>query len=285
MDAMRETSLARKLLAALFAVVLLAGCASDPDIRSEQLAQADQGFSDIDVDIDPLEGLNRFFFAINDMLDTVAFRPLAATYRVLLPQFFRDAVQSFLRNLDTPVTLGNDLLQGSFDRAGTTLMRFAINTTVGVAGLWDAADNFGYPYHKEDFGQTLGVWGVGPYPYLVLPVFGPSTARDGIGLAADTFMDPLFYLLPTELSLARTAVQGIDFRSRNIETIEELRRDSIDFYARIRSVYLQRRVDEINNGETPDDESPAPGLSGDVPGESQFSIFDDWPEEGSAEAE
>ncbi len=237
MDAIRETSLTRRLLAALFAVVLLAGCANDPDIRSDQLAQADQsGFEDVDVDNDPLEGFNRFIFAINDMLDTVAFRPLAATYRVLLPQFFRDAVRSFLRNLDTPVILANDLLQGSFDRAGTTLTRFAINTTVGVAGLWDAADSFGYPYHNEDFGQTLGVWGVGPYPYLVLPVFGPSTARDGIGLAADTFMDPLFYLLPTELSLARTAVQGIDFRSRNIETIEELRRDSIDFYARIRSV-------------------------------------------------
>ncbi len=283
MGAIRETSLVRRLLAALFAVVLVAGCASDPDLRSDQLAQADQGFSDIDVDVDPLEGLNRFFFAINDMLDTVAFRPLAATYRVLLPQFFRDAVRSFLRNLDTPVILGNDLLQGSFDRAGTTLMRFAINTTVGVAGLWDAADKFGYPYHNEDFGQTLGVWGVGPYPYLVLPVFGPSTARDGIGLVADTFMDPLTYIAPLELSLARTAVRGIDFRSRNIETIEELRRDSIDFYARIRSVYLQRRVDEINNGETPDDAAPAPGLSGDVPGENQFSIFDEWPEEGSAE--
>lgn len=282
MDGIGLRDLARKLLAVIFAATLMVGCASNNGSGPEQLAQSDEAFSDVDVDIDPLEGLNRFIFAFNDMLDTVLFRPLAATYRVLLPQFIRDSVRSFLRNISTPVILANDLLQGSFDRAGTTLTRFAINTTAGVGGLWDAADEFGYPYHDEDFGQTLGVWGVGAYPYLVVPILGPSSGRDAVGLIVDSFIDPLTYLVDDEVLLTRRFVQGIDFRSRNIETLEELRRDSVDFYARIRSVYLQRRVDEINNGEPSDDVGP--GLSGDDPGENQFSIFDEWAaeEEGAA---
>ena len=267
-----ENNLLKALLAAVLSVALLAGCASDRDLREDQFAQS-SGLSDVDMDIDPLEGLNRFTFAINDFLDTVVFRPLAATYRVLLPQFVRDSVRSFLRNVNTPVILANDLLQGSWDRAETTLTRFAINTTVGVGGLWDAADDFGYPFHEEDFGQTLGVWGVGPYPYVVLPILGPSTARDGVGIAVDSFLDPLNYVLDDEILLGRRLAEGIDFRSRNIETIEDLRRDAVDFYARIRSVYLQRRVDEINNGET-DDSLPTPGLTGEDPAESQFGIGD-----------
>ena len=266
-----ENSFLRPLLAAFLSLFLLVGCASDGEMRDDQMAQS-EGFSDVDQDIDPLEGLNRFTFAINELLDTVVFRPLAATYRVLLPQFMRDSIRSFLRNINTPVILANDLLQGSWDRAETTLTRFAINTTVGVGGLWDAADGFGYAYHDEDFGQTLGVWGVGPYPYVVLPVLGPSTARDGVGIIVDSYIDPLTYLVDDEVLLARRALEGIDFRSRNIETLDELKRDSVDFYARIRSVYLQRRVDEINNGE-PDDAMPVPGLSG-TPGESQFSNFE-----------
>ena len=265
-----QNGLLRAVFAAVLSLSLLAGCASD---RDGQLAQSDAAFSDLEEDIDPIEGLNRFTFAINELLDTVVFQPLAATYRVLLPQFVRDSIRSFLRNLNTPVTLANDLLQGSWDRAETTLTRFAINTTVGVGGLWDAADEFGYPYHSEDFGQTLGVWGIGPYPYVVLPILGPSTARDGIGIAVDSYFDPLSYVLSQEVQLARRGIEGIDFRSRNIETIEELKRDAVDFYARIRSVYLQRRVDEINNGE-PDENYPAPGLSEEEPGEDQFSSFE-----------
>lgn len=262
----------RKLLAALFALVLLAGCASDPQ-SADQLASADQEAGEIDIDIDPLEAPNRFIFAFNDMLDTLAFKPLAATYRFILPEFARDSIRSFLRNISTPVILANDLLQGSFERAGTTLLRFVINTTVGVGGLWDAADEFGYPYHDEDFGQTLGVWGVGPYPYVMIPILGPSTGRDAVGRIADTFLDPLTYFVDEEILLGRLLLEGIDFRSRNIETLDELRSDAIDYYARIRSVYLQRRVDAINNGE-PSDAYPAPGLSGDEPDDDQLSTFE-----------
>lgn len=268
-----DNTLLKSLLAAMLSVFLLVGCASDGDFQGDQFAQSEDGFSDVDEDVDPLEGLNRFSFAFNQLLDTFVYRPLAATYRVLLPQFMRDSIRSFLRNLNTPVILANDLLQGSFDRAGTTLARFAINTTAGVGGLYDAAEDFGYPYHDEDFGQTLGVWGVGPNPYLVNPILGPSTLRDTVGLIVDSFFDPLGYVLDDEVLLARAFVKGIDFRSRNIESIEDLQRDAVDFYARLRSVYLQRRVDEINNGEI-DENLPAPGLTMDDPAESQFGSFE-----------
>jgi len=281
MKAESGTRTAGRWLAALFGVFLLAGCATDQEAGEpgdEQWAQS-EGTLNLDQDVDPLEGANRFLFAFNDMLDTLAFQPLAATYRVILPDMVRDSIRSFLRNLRTPVILANDLLQGSWDRAETTLVRFAINTTVGVGGLWDAADEFGYAYHDEDFGQTLGVWGVGPYPYLVVPIIGPSTGRDVAGIIVDSYLDPMSYFVGDEIILGRRALEGIDFRSRNIETIEELRADSIDFYARIRSVYLQRRVDEINNGE-PSDEYPSPGLSEEEeleeekPGEDQLSTFE-----------
>jgi phospholipid-binding lipoprotein MlaA len=129
----------------------------------------------------------------------------------------------------------------------------------------------GYDYHDEDFGQTLGVYGVGSYPYLVLPVLGPSTARDGVGMLVDSYLDPLGYVVDDEIQFGRRLVSGIDFRARNIENLEELKRDSIDFYARIRSVFLQRRVDEINNGER-SDSYPAPGLSWDGIDDDQLSI-------------
>lgn len=263
----------RRILSAVFVLFLLAGCAGTSGPTGSQFAQSSGGVAAVDRDIDPIEGVNRFIFAFNEFLDTFIFQPLAATYRVILPDGVRDSVRNFLRNLNTPVTLANDVMQGSWDRAEVTLARFVINTSVGVGGLFDAADSMGYDYHDEDFGQTLGVYGVGSYPYLVLPVFGPSTARDATGLLVDSFLDPLTYVADDEILLGRRLVQGIDFRARNIENIEELKRDSIDYYARIRSVFLQRRVDEINNGER-EDTYPAPGLTGDDFDDGQLSTFE-----------
>jgi len=263
----------RRVLSAVLALFLLAGCAGTAGPNSSQFAQSGSGVAAVDRDIDPVEGVNRFIFAFNEFLDTFVFQPLAATYRVILPDGVRDSVRNFLRNLNTPVILANDVMQGSWDRAEITLARFVINTSIGVGGLFDAADSMGYDYHDEDFGQTLGTYGVGSYPYLVLPILGPSTARDTTGLIIDTFLDPLGYVVDDEIMLGRRFVQGIDFRARNIENIEELKRDSIDYYARIRSVYLQRRVDEINNGERVD-EYPAPGLTGDEFDDGQLSTFE-----------
>ena len=209
---------------------------------------------------DPLETPNRLVFAFNEMLDVVVLQPAAATYRFLLPDGVRDSVRNFMRNLRSPVTLLNDVFQGEESRAGTTLKRFAINSTIGIAGLFDVADGMGYSFHEEDFGQTLGTYGVGEGFYLVLPVLGPSSARDGFGRVVDHFTDPLTYLLSRDIRLARFAVEGVDTRSRNIENVEELRRDSVDFYARVRSLYRQTRQNEINNGELFDD-SDFPGAS------------------------
>lgn len=220
-------------------------------------------------DNDPLETVNRFTFAFNDAVDTMIIRPAAVTYRFLVPDPVQDSVQNALRNLNGPVVLANDLLQGEWERAETTAMRFLINSTVGVAGLFDVASDWGYEYHREDFGQTLGTWGVGEGFYLVLPILGPSTLRDAVGMGVDSLIDPWSYVLRYGAGMSddtvfwvmvgRRALEGIDLRARNIETLDSVRRDSVDFYARMRTLYRQNRQSEIRNGEL--DEIPIPGLS------------------------
>ncbi len=264
MRADREWPLYRRLIVLLAALTLVAGCASQPKQAADPWsASNNQDIEEADEENDPLELLNRFAFSFNLALDTLIFRPGAATYRFLLPVEVRDSVRNALRNLSTPVVLANDLLQGDLERAETTLVRFFVNSTVGLLGLFDVAADWGYPYHDEDFGQTLAVHGVGEGFYLVLPIFGPSNPRDGIGILVDTFLDPLYYVAEAndaeEYLLARTVIRGIDARSRNIEALDDLKRDSIDFYARIRSLYRQRRANEISNGETQGD-MPTPGL-------------------------
>jgi len=258
------------LALALAATVIVAGCASRPDTgqapgseSAVSAGEADLYDSEIDDTNDPLEIPNRFLFAFNMTLDVFIIKPAAATYRFLVPTPVRDSLRSFLRNLRTPVILANDLFQGEFERAQTTLTRFALNTTVGVVGLFDVADGWGYAFHDEDFGQTLGSYGIGEGVYLVLPLFGPSSVRDGVGLGVDVFLDPLTYVaseydLEAEF-LSRPLAEGIDKRSRNIETLEDLQRDSIDFYARVRSLYRQSRRNQIENGRAAP--QPLPGLS------------------------
>lgn len=233
------------------------------ELQGHQLTQAsdvgdfDDGAAD---DGDPLEIFNRFMFAINDTVDIFILKPVAVTYEFWVPGGVRNSVRNFLRNLRTPVILANDLFQGEMRRAEATVARFFINTTVGLAGFFDAAGDSGWDYHDEDFGQTMAVHGAGEGFYLVLPLLGPSSARDGAGLVVDHFLDPLTYLAPMETGLGRASLTAVDFRSRNLELIEDLKRDSIDYYARIRSLYRQRRAFEISNGEA--DEAPVPAISG-----------------------
>ena len=170
----------RRLIVLLAALTLVAGCASKPKSATDQWSAADsQETEEFDGDNDPIELFNRFAFSFNLALDAVIFRPAAATYRFLLPVEVRDSVRNVLRNLKSPVVLANDLLQGEFARAGDTVVRFLVNSTIGLLGLFDVAADSGYPYHDEDFGQTLGVHGVGEGLYIVLPVLGPSSARAG----------------------------------------------------------------------------------------------------------
>ena len=212
---------------------------------------------------DPLEPLNRYIFSVNDALDGAIIRPAAEAYRFVIPQPGRKVVLNFLRNLEAPVTLANNILQADVGGAGVTSVRFIINTTVGVAGLFDAAAAMGLQRRNEDFGQTLGVYGAGAGPYLVLPILGSSNFRDTLGIGVDHFLDPINYWARNTdhrvVTLARTVVRGIDARERTLETLDEIERTSLDFYATIRSLYRQTRDDEIRNGDLP----PLPTLDAD----------------------
>ena len=212
---------------------------------------------------DPAEPTNRAVFEFNDFLDRNLLKPVARVYRTL-PADLRDGIHNILNNLRAPVVFLNDVLQGELVRAGETAMRFVINSTVGIAGLGDPATDMGFEHHNEDFGQTLAVWGFGEGPYVMLPVFGPSNPRDTVGLVVDYFVDPFNWLANHEGVAWATYVRGgaraIDERARNYDALEELRRSSLDYYAALRSLYRQRRADDIQNGE-PGGIMPTPGVS------------------------
>ncbi len=202
---------------------------------------------------DPLEPFNRAVFQVNLFLDRVILKPVAIMYRNVTPEFVREGVDNFLANLRTPVVLANDLLQGQFDRGELTLGRFMLNTIIGVGGLVDVGGMVGMPErHSEDFGQTLAVYGVGSGPYLMLPLLGPSNPRDAAGRVVDLAFDPLFFVAPVSVSIARFGVQTVSFREHNIETFDDLERNSLDLYAATRTLVRQLRANEIRNG------APAP---------------------------
>jgi len=177
----------------------------------------------------------------------------------------RDGVHNFLQNLRAPIIFANDVLQGSPGRAGTTLARAIINSTLGVLGFGDPAAALGFEQHDEDFGQTLAVWGVGEGPYVMLPLFGPSNPRDVVGKVVDFFLDPInWWASNTEqdwIPITRAVVTGIDARDQLWDVLDDLERTSIDFYAAIRSLYRQRRGDEIRNGA---DGGALPTLTGEL---------------------
>jgi len=278
----------RALVGVIVVSVFLGACAANPETAGRQpgdpaftqVAQTSSDGSDAWAetesgefgaepgDNDPLEIPNRMFFAFNEALDFMIIRPVAVTYRYIVPTGVRNSVRNFLRNLRTPVILANDLLQGDLDRAEITFTRFFINSTIGLLGVFDIAAESGFAYHDEDFGQTIGTYGAGEGFYLVLPVLGPSSLRDGSGRIVDIFLDPLTYLAPQEFSLGRAAATGIDYRSRSIDELDSLRADSLDFYARIRSLYRQHRENEISNG-APTGETP--NFSA-IPGQSSSSL-------------
>jgi phospholipid-binding lipoprotein MlaA len=217
--------------------VLAAGCST---AEPEALAQND-----------PYEPTNRAVFEMNTKIDKAFAKPVAKFYNHAVPGFARDGVHNFLTNLDKPVTFGNDILQGEGSRAGETLERFTVNSTLGFAGIVDVATIIGIPDHSEDFGQTLGVWGAGEGSYLVLPFIGPDPPRDLTGDVVDIFMDPLTYIKfhgSDTWYAVRSGVGVLDMRARNIDTVDQIERSSIDFYATTRSLYRQYRNSEIRNG-------------------------------------
>ena len=203
---------------------------------------------------DPLEPINRITFRFNEIFQRYLLDPIVRQYRDNLPVNVRDGVNNFFVNLGSPVVLINDLLQGQFERGVVTASRFVINSTAGFAGFLDTAGTLGYPSHKEDFGQTLGYWGVGEGFYVVLPLIGPSSPRDAFGtLFVDRFFDPIGYLIDEhdleELGYAFTAVGGMDKYSRVFGKVSHMRETSIDFYATLRNLYVQKRRSQIMNSD------------------------------------
>ena len=215
---------------------------------------------------DCFEPLNRATFALNQGLDKVIFKPVAKAYRIL-PSPVRSGTSNALDNLSSLVTIPNNILQGDFAKAGVNTGRFLINTTIGIVGIFDVAEKMGFPeYEKEDYGQTLGALGVGPGCYLVLPVIGPSTVRDTVGSLANVVGGDPWYNVTvandtqhfSDIDYWGTRVMtGIDFRAKNLDSFENLENNSMDFYASVRSLYLQDRQKKIANSkevtETMDD--------------------------------
>jgi phospholipid-binding lipoprotein MlaA len=241
-------------LGALAGMVLaVSACATPP---SDPVARAE-----FDKTNDPLEPMNRKILDFNLFLDRILIKPVAQGYRWAVPEFGRNRMRNFLDNLGEPVIFINDSLQGEFSRANTTAGRFLFNSTFGIGGLWDQASRIGMEKQTGDFGQTLYSWGVPDGPYLVLPILGPSNPRDAVGIGVDSYMDPFFWGLTvhfgaTNSGLYRWIATGIDERSRNIESFDEIQKNAIDLYAQLRSLWRQHRAAELRHGEPapPEDE-------------------------------
>ncbi len=201
---------------------------------------------------DPFEETNREIFAFNAAFDDKVLHPTLKGYRAVVPVELRNGLNNFLVNLRTPMVLGNELLQGDVEGARIALLRGVINTMVGFGGFFDFAGKEGMPHQSEDFGQTLAVWGFDHGPYLVVPFIGPSSTRDYIGYIVELYADPLrFYLYNIDEDHWNYARAGLDYlRIRNdlMDTLEDLRNNSIDYYASTRSIYYQRRAAQIADG-------------------------------------
>ena len=204
---------------------------------------------------DPWEPFNRSVFEFNEGLDTYLLKPVVAGYRFVLPEFVRDGIYNFFSNYSDIYTALQNLLQGKPDYAFSDLMRVVVNTTFGLGGLIDMATPGGLPKHKEDWGQTFGVWGIPSGPYVVLPFFGPSNVRDTFGTAADLESDYLFRLLPdVALRNSLTGLRVVNARNTYYEAGDLLDGAAIDKYSFVRDAYIQRRAYQINEGR--EDEEP-----------------------------
>ncbi len=210
------------------------------------------------------EGVSRSVFKFNLAFDRTVLKPIAKGYNKL-PEPIKNGTSNFTSNVATLLSIPNSLLQGNIKQAGHSTGSFLINSTVGVLGVLNPAEKMGLKQHKEDVGQTLGTYGVGPGCYLVLPILGPSTARDSFGLIADTFVDPFAHVTIRENELLGVSgnnldyfsvkgVTAVDFRADNDQNFESLEKNSLDLYSSFKSVYLQSRENKIRNSIEDEDE-------------------------------
>lgn len=237
------------------ALCVLAGCAAPPP------ASDTEAMSEYRQTNDPVEPGNRSVFAFNQGFDKYLLKPVAEGYRDYVPYDLRMRIRDFLTNLSEPLVAVNDVFQGEFGRAGQSTFRFIINCGIGFFGIVDVAGQAGLEHHDEDFGQTLAVWGVPEGPYVMLPILGPSNPRDAVGKVVDYFIDPVSLWGPDVPDLAeysKAGVGGVDKREHYIDALNDIERSSLDFYASMRTLYRQKRNDEIRNGKG---NLPSPGFT------------------------
>jgi phospholipid-binding lipoprotein MlaA len=222
----------------------LIGCATPPP------ASDPDAVADFRQTNDPWEPTNRVLYKINDGLDTLILKPAAIVYRNVLPDPVQTGIHNLLDNMNGPVRLTNDVLQGKPKRAGDTAARFLINTTIGIGGIFDVAKQFGIPNHDSDFGLTLANWGVGEGPFLYLPILGPSSPRDAGGFVVDIAIDPFTWIgRPSQSftyeSYSKTIVGALDERSRVLDAVDSVKKTALDPYATFRSLYRQNRAAKL----------------------------------------
>lgn len=231
-------------LGVVFAL-LLSGCVTLPP-NSKRVPQ------------DPWESWNRGVYKVNDKLDRAVAKPVARTYVRTVPKPVRTGVSNFFENLHQTTVMVNDALQGKFAAAANDLARFVLNLTVGVGGLLDPATQAGLDLNDEDFGQTLGHWGVHPGPFVEIPILGPSDVRDGFGRAADIFTGPAHYISNPPVSYSMYAVELVDKRAALL-SLDETLKNVFDPYAFVRDAYLQRRAYMISDGKLKEEPLEDPG--------------------------
>lgn len=202
-------------------------------------------------DGDPIEGFNRGVFWFNDQVDIYVLEPTARGWHWLLPDPVERSVSNFFQNVRFPVFFANDVLQGKLQDAGVDVGRFAINTTVGVLGLFDPATGWGLEANIEDFGQTLGWWGMGPGPYVVLPLLGPSNPRDVIGIIVDIPLAVYPIFAPTYVTISPRVVEVVNTRAQFLDEVEQAKSASLDYYVFVKDAYAQRRKAEIDDQAVP----------------------------------
>lgn len=222
--------------APLIVTALLSGCVTNSTTKHDPR--------------DPFERVNRATFKFNDALDRAIAKPVAKTYKKVVPRPIRTGVSNFVDNLGYPVTLVNDLFQGKFKATLNDTGRLLLNTTLGLGGLLDPASDAGLDKNDEDFGQTFGKWGIRPGPYIVLPFLGPSDVRDGIGKAADTYASPVSYVERDSIRWSIYGIYALDRRTRLLDADETLDQ-AYDRYAFLRTAYLQRREYLVTDGQAP----------------------------------
>lgn len=243
-------------VASLVLAALLSGCATPPSDPAERAVFEQTN--------DPLEPMNRQTLELNLFLDRILLKPVTKVYIAIVPEEGRDALKRALDNMKEPVVVINNVLQGRLEGAGISIGRFTVNSTIGLGGLLDIAQKMGLDRQSGDFGQTLYVWGLPEGPYVMIPLLGPSNPRDITGMAADNFLDPFSYLASAksldEISLSRFLVGGIDQRARVMDVLDDLQKNSLDFYAQLRSLSQQKRASELEHGKPSE---PGPGFYDD----------------------